>query len=985
MAELLSVEQVLSLLDGLSISGSPEELPLHVERLGSLNLTADARLLLHIISAQAKAHFGESAEAVAHLDELEAEIAESRSERRVGAGEILESALNVARGIAFCDQGLGDRALPCFQLALEIQHSRSDDWRISGLHVNLAIAFSLAGDQRNALSSLTHAIEALDRAAIPDRWRRNRLAAIEINRGGALAMLGDLDGAIGAYLRARPHLEFGRDLITLGHLDFNLSKMYRDSGLFGSALESAESAHRAYHDAGAKMHARKARVAQAAALRRMDRLAEAEALIVTECIPKSLDGLSGTELAAAIDAIDELAYIYRATDRYAAAQTLERTSTSLSLRLPNPELKALSVVTQYIFDAIANASAQQAFRSPSELEWAALDAIRRSPKRADAPLIADLLERLMRAHTSNDYEERALTDGEIHALDALGWDIPMWQSQLDVAVGIRQRDDDRLLRGHLFDLARFHALVAEQESPLVRSTMLSSRGGLTLDVVVPLLLRTGDHAGLFEVIEWMRCDLGDSRIPSAPHDLVRFGQVLGISDDTAQTYALPPPVALSVRGRSILRQADPSVEVVGEADEIRRGLAGQRSAWWTHMFYKGSLVWALLTPDGVHGGARPLEEPARTALQAHFRALPLSLAEDSSILHDENATWLRSVVAIARAAAGPLVQSKETLDQCVSASPESVANRLREEFPSVQDTLDDIYPALGRWMVPEELVDYLIKYSADARLLISVQPETASVPSCLLRTTDAEPLVEQAVLLYAPPVRIAADILRRPHRTGDARSHLLIRNPRGDLPDSELAVEGSRVLSGWATAASANEVASRDVVLRALQEEDVGARPSALSYFGHIESGEFGNPASAALLVAPDSPGGAGSRLSARDLSVAQVSMPDRIYLGGCEGAGFATSLEWSGIGAAALALGSEVVLAHRWPIIDGRHAGIVDQACMAIVADGDDPAARLGSLQRQWFRQWRERRPDAVPPHYWSGLQVIGRSVPSGDDKPSG
>lgn len=279
-------------------------------------------------------------------------------------------------------------------------------------------------------------------------------------------------------------------------------------------------------------------------------------------------------------------------------------------------------------------------------------------------------------------------------------------------------------------------------------------------------------------------------------------------------------------------------------------------------------------------------------------------------------------------------------------------------------------------MIPAELDQYLTRYGSDARLLVSVQPESASIPTALLSTAGGKPLIERAVLLYAPPVRIAGELLRRHRYGGSARTHLLIRNPRGDLPDSDLTDLGSRTLSGWATAASADDVASREAVLRALRDQ-VTVRPSSLSYIGHIESGEFGDPASAALLLAPDSPGLTGSRLSARDVAATGVHMPDRVYLGGCEGAGFATSLEWSSIGAAALAHGSDVVLAHRWPIIDGRHAGVVDKECARIVAAGGDVAARLRSLQRHWLRRWREGNPDAVPPHFWSGLQAIGRSIP--------
>ncbi|MEV7061744.1 CHAT domain-containing protein [Streptomyces collinus] len=981
----LSVEQALEFLDQASVTGTADELPEQVKALESLDLTRDARFFVRIISAQTDAHFGAAAKAHAQLDQLEEEISRSASGRSAAAERILTSALNIARGLAYCDQGLGDQALPCFRFALDIQQERMDHWRVSALYINLAIAACLAQDPQASLSWLTCAAEALDRAAVPNQWKNSRLASIEINRAGALALMGDPEGAIKAYLRARPHLASGGDQISLGHLDFNLSTIYCHMGRFGSAAESAEFAHRTFSGAGAAIHARRALISQATALRKMHQLVIAEQLIVSRCLPQDLESLSGTELTAAVEAFDELAHIYRATSRYAQSIELERTSATLSLRLPNQELKALSVVIQYIFEAINAGATSPDFRAPGKLEQTALDVIRRSPRQAQAPLIADLLKRLMHAYASSDYEEQAITTDEVQALESIGLDVLEWQSQLDIAVGTRRRDEDRLLRGHLFDLARFHCLVAKQESPRDRSSMLASRGGMILDAVIPLLLRTRDHAGLFEVIEWMRYDLGDSRMPSTPRNLVRFGQVLGGSEDATGVYALPPPVALSVYGRSILQAADPGVDVVAEANEVRKALAGERSAWWTHMFHKGSLIWALLTPDGVYGGAKRLDASTRQALQTHIRALSLPLNEDADLLDGEESAWLPSVIAIARAAAGPLVQSQETLDQCIAAVPESVAVRLSEAFPHVHDILDDVYSVLGRWMIPDELVDYLARYAADARLLVSVQPEVASIPTSLLRTPDGQALVEQAVQVYAPPVRIAVDIMRRPSRPAAADSHLLIRNPRGDLPNSDLPVQGSRVLSGWGSASGTHEVASRDVVLNALREETSCTEPSALSYLGHIEAGVFGDPASAALLLAPNSPGGVGSCLSARDMSIAQVKMPDRIYLGGCEGAGFATSLEWSSIGAASLALGSDVVIAHRWPIIDGPHAGLVDQECIKLVADGVDPAARLGLLQRQWLRLWRERTGSCTPPHFWAGLQVIGRSVPVEELMPQG
>lgn len=102
--------------------------------------------------------------------------------------------------------------------------------------------------------------------------------------------------------------------------------------------------------------------------------------------------------------------------------------------------------------------------------------------------------------------------------------------------------------------------------------------------------------------------------------------------------------------------------------------------------------------------------------------------------------------------------------------------------------------------------------------------------------------------------------------------------------------------------------------------------------------------------------------------------MPDRIYLGGCEGAGFGTSLEWSSVAAAALDRGASCVLAHRWPIVEGLGAAVVDWACIEAVRVTSDLAGTLRSPQLVWLDDWRTQRAAAIAPH-WAGLQAIGRS----------
>ena len=38
---------------------------------------------------------------------------------------------------------------------------------------------------------------------------------------------------------------------------------------------------------------------------------------------------------------------------------------------------------------------------------------------------------------------------------------------------------------------------------------------------------------------------------------------------------------------------------------------------------------------------------------------------------------------------------------------------------------------------------------------------------------------------------------------------------------------------------------------------------------------------------------------------------------------------------------------------------------------------AELRAFQRGWLDEWRRGLPTAIPPHFWSGLQLIGRTRP--------
>lgn len=137
------------------------------------------------------------------------------------------------------------------------------------------------------------------------------------------------------------------------------------------------------------------------------------------------------------------------------------------------------------------------------------------------------------------------------------------------------------------------------------------------------------------------------------------------------------------------------------------------------------------------------------------------------------------------------------------------------------------------------------------------------------------------------------------------------------------------------------------------------------------------DPTSAALVLAGGSPIQPRSYLTASDILKGQLSVPARVYLGGCEGAGFDTGAEWGSVASALIAKGASTVIAHSWPVLDTPAANTVDHACVAALrTPGDEALAALSRQQLFWLSDWRAGVPNAIPPYYWSGLQYIGSAM---------
>jgi hypothetical protein len=53
------------------------------------------------------------------------------------------------------------------------------------------------------------------------------------------------------------------------------------------------------------------------------------------------------------------------------------------------------------------------------------------------------------------------------------------------------------------------------------------------------------------------------------------------------------------------------------------------------------------------------------------------------------------------------------------------------------------------------------------------------------------------------------------------------------------------------------------------------------------------------------------------------------------------------------------------------------DDACTTMLTNAADIGHALGDIQRSWLEPWRCGRAGAIPPHFWAGLQLIGRADP--------
>lgn len=182
---------------------------------------------------------------------------------------------------------------------------------------------------------------------------------------------------------------------------------------------------------------------------------------------------------------------------------------------------------------------------------------------------------------------------------------------------------------------------------------------------------------------------------------------------------------------------------------------------------------------------------------------------------------------------------------------------------------------------------------------------------------------------------------------------------------------------------SAVELFRRADADRTWLAEELSAAPSRLVYVGHATAAEAGRADQAAIHLAEE------SALRAADIMAAGLVMPPRVALLACASGGDYRFDEATGLVAAIVMGGAELVTATLWalPTSAGyrRFAGSVDAAGLDPTADpmadtviavdeahGADEAGRaVNAWQRAQMRRWRGGD-ELVTPVYWAALATF-------------
>jgi hypothetical protein len=362
-------------------------------------------------------------------------------------------------------------------------------------------------------------------------------------------------------------------------------------------------------------------------------------------------------------------------------------------------------------------------------------------------------------------------------------------------------------------------------------------------------------------------------------------------------------------------------------------------------------------------------------------------------------TWVLEEVALQAA-----------LDELTAALPDPIDTETRRDaleraitkgaFASSATEMS-IARTLGTQLIAPDAWQLLLDSVASPRAVLFVSPSArlARVPWGLVAMPgdDGHRLIELVdVLMAAPPniVHSPRDPAGWAGRQG--RPPVLVLDPRvpGQRPDSALGsvlgrpspdtllakhfgelMDGRKVLPDVAASVDLFRRADAD---RAWLEDLLAQQPSRLLYVGHATAadGDVGHADRAALHLADERP------LTASDLMALRLPVPPRVGLLACASGGDYRFDEATGLVAAMILGGAELVTATLWslPTAAGyrlfaptNDADPMSDAILAVdrAHEAEDAGRAVNSWQRERMRRWTDGDVTASP-LYWAALATF-------------
>jgi tetratricopeptide (TPR) repeat protein len=874
--------------------------------------------------------------------------------------------------------GKAEEALSAFETAEAILHELGSDWALSAVLINHATGEFARRNFAGGLALLDKAVNCSPEPDTDQAQIALRHATIRVNRSSALFQLGRTQDSINELLAARQQvLALGDSSGTLrGTVDLNLATTYLRLHLYGSMLEAAESAARAFTEFGHEPMKRRARYLVASAQAELGKYGSAQEII---------DEL----LSTAEEGSEEIVHLSKAADAFRRQQGIWQMGTETETE-GESEAKIISKRLDELQD---EGYAGPAYKE-SEILLARLDELADHPA---AKLAAKFMRAIRDAYADPENSQKLRHELTREAEEIAGPRIRGISGVIRGFAAEASGSTEEQLDNWLELLWNLHGSWHDQHDETYRSDFLETADSLReITTALQLAADAEKPTVIMEIIETFRVDVSHLPLKVSYLGLPEFYRLAeaGVLDhsspdfgkeDKHETAATSGRVIetsltpIAIRGISAIAEAASVTQVAVDIDSLRVAQAGESALWWSFNILGQNLYWALLGPDFVYGGTRKVPTKFSGAVKTHLATLPIPHAADFALLKGSEPPSVARLLALARCASTAALGRPDIRDAAIAALPKHLRTSARAYCTDAEEIdVRSAYEQIAEVLLSDELRRTIVAARGDGRLIVTLPPELATVPISLLPTGHDSIVLDHASVQFAPPPGLAAQLVGR--TSGETpRPHLLaVVDTTGDLASAgvQRSTPVAQVLTGWANARNVGEIASRERIEKIFR--DTNWLPSAtgvISYIGHIMPGSRDRPGSAALLCAPTSETDRPGLLTAREILSWGPSFPSHFYLGGCEGTGFGTGLEWASVATAALAKGAACVLAHAWPIVDCSEMAQVDRTCVGLLSNAADVGQALVSEQRSWWSRWQRGLPDAIPPHFWAGLQLAGRS----------